>query len=70
MSKISINRIKIILVEQERTNKWLAVKLGKNSATVSRWCTNDSQPSLETLYQIAEVLNIDIRTLLNPNKLK
>ncbi len=70
MSKTSINRIKVVLAEQERTNKWLATKLGKNTATISRWCTNDSQPSLETLLQIAEVLNVDIRELLNPNKLK
>jgi transcriptional regulator with XRE-family HTH domain len=48
-------------VEQGRTNKWLADKLGKNPTTVSRWCTNDMQPSLETLVQISEILNVDVR---------
>jgi len=64
MAKKIINRIKIVLVEQGRTNKWLADKLGKNSTTVSRWCTNDMQPSLETLVQMSEVLKVDVRELL------
>lgn len=64
MAKKVINRIKIVLVEQGRTNKWLAEKLGKNTATVSRWCTNDIQPSLETLVEIAKVLGVDVRDLL------
>jgi transcriptional regulator with XRE-family HTH domain len=59
-----INRLKVVLVEQKRTGKWLAEMLGKNEATVSRWCTNETQPSLETLCTIAEVLNVDIRELL------
>lgn len=49
----AINRVKIALVEQNRTGKWLAEQLNKNEATVSRWCTNESQPSLETLISIA-----------------
>ena len=65
---IAINRIKSILVEKNRTNKWLALTLRKNESTVSRWCTNENQPSLETLYQIAQVLDIDIRLLLNKTK--
>ncbi|EHG99644.1 helix-turn-helix transcriptional regulator [Paraprevotella clara] len=56
-----INRIKIVLVEQNRTGKWLAEQLNKNEATVSRWCTNESQPSLDTLIKISEVLNVDVR---------
>jgi putative transcriptional regulator len=64
MAKKVINRIKIVLVEQGRTNKWLAEKMGKNTATVSRWCTNDIQPSLETLVEIAKVLGVDVRDLL------
>lgn len=64
MAKQIINRIKIVLVEQGRTNKWIADKLGKNSTTVSRWCTNDMQPSLETLVQISKALKIDVRELL------
>jgi transcriptional regulator with XRE-family HTH domain len=68
MANKVINRIKIVLVEQGRTNKWLADKLGKNSTSVSRWCTNDAQPSLETLVEIAEVLGVDVRELLVSNK--
>jgi len=63
-----INRLKVVLVEQKRTGKWLAEALGKNEATVSRWCTNESQPSLETLLEIAKVLNVDVRNLLVPTK--
>ena len=48
-----INRIKVVLVEKKRTNKWLAAQLGKDPATVSKWCTNTSQPGLETLLQLA-----------------
>ena len=59
-----INRLKVVLVEQKRTGKWLAEALRKNEATVSRWCTNESQPSLETLLEIAKTLNVDIRELL------
>lgn len=68
MAKKAINRIKITLVEQGRTNKWLADKLGKNATTVSRWCTNDMQPSLETLVQISDVLNVNVRELLVSNR--
>lgn len=57
-----------MLVEQGRTNKWLADKLGKNATTVSRWCTNDMQPSLETLVQISDVLNVNVRELLVSNR--
>ena len=68
MGKKAINRIKVVLVEHGRTNKWLADKLGKNSATVSRWCTNDMQPSLETLVEISDVLHINVRELLVSNR--
>lgn len=64
-SKKQINRIRVVLAEKDRTNKWLAEKTGKNRTTVSRWCTNDMQPSLETLVDIAKVLGIDARELLN-----
>lgn len=60
-----INRIKVVLVEKKRTNKWLAEQLGKDPATVSKWCTNTSQPGLETLLEIARVLDVDIKELLN-----
>lgn len=59
-----INRLKIVLVEQNRTGKWLAEQLGKNEATISRWCSNSAQPSLEMLIRIASILNIDPRELI------
>lgn len=65
---VQINRIKVVLAETGHSNSWLAGKISKNPTTVSRWCTNDSQPTLETLYQIAMILNIDIRELLNKTK--
>jgi putative transcriptional regulator len=68
MAKTGINRIKIVLVEQGRTNKWLAEKLGVGATTVSRWCTNDVQPSLETLVEISDVLKINVRELLVSNR--
>ena len=60
-----INRIKVVLVEKKRTNKRPAEQLGEDPATVSKWCTNTSQPGLETLLQIANVLNVDVKELLN-----
>lgn len=65
---IEINRIKIVLVEQKRTNKWLAVQLRKDPATISKWCNNKMQPSLELLLEIANVLDVDIRELLNQSR--
>ncbi|TKG94047.1 XRE family transcriptional regulator [Puteibacter caeruleilacunae] len=67
-NKKQINRLKIVLVEQNRTNKWLAEHLGKNVTTVSRWCTNETQPGIETMVQIAQILNIDVRELLVSTK--
>jgi len=61
------NRIKIVLTEQDRSSKWLAEKIEKDKSTVSRWCTNDMQPSIETLFQIAEILNVSVKELLNEN---
>ena len=68
MSHKAINRIKVVLVEEGRTNKWFADKLGKNTTTVSRWCTNDMQPSLDTLFEIAELLKVDVRELIASTK--
>ena len=59
-----INRLKVVLAEKKKTNKWLAEQLGKDPATVSKWCTNDSQPSIETLLEIARVLQVDVKDLL------
>lgn len=65
MENEKINRIKVVLVEKGKTGKWLAEQLGKNEATVSRWCSNTSQPSLEMLIQIAQVLRVNIKSLIN-----
>lgn len=59
-----INRIKVVLVEKKRTNKWLAEQLGKDPATVSKWCTNNCQPTLETLMKIAKLLEVDVAELI------
>lgn len=59
-----INRIKVMLVEKKRTNKWLAEQLCKDPATVSKWCTNTIQPSLDTLLRIAELLDVQIQELV------
>ena len=59
-----INRLKVVLADKKRTNKWLAEQLGKDPATVSTWCTNKAQPNLETLIQIAACLEVDVKDLL------
>ena len=64
--KTDINRIKVVLVEQKRTAKWLAEQLHKDQTTVSKWCTNSV--GLETLLQIARILDVDVRTLINQSK--
>lgn len=63
MSK-DINRLKVVLAEKKRTNKWLAEKLQKDPATISKWCTNVSQPSVETLIEIARVLEVNVNDLI------
>ena len=68
MGTEKINRLKIVLVEQGKTGKWLAGQLGKNEATVSRWCSHVSQPSLEMLMKIASILDIDARRLIRNGK--
>lgn len=60
-----INRLKAVLMEQRKTGKWLADNLLKDTATVSRWCNNHAQPSIETFTRIAELLNVDGRELIN-----
>jgi len=62
------NRIKAVLAEKGKTNIWLAEELGKNKTTVSKWCTNDVQPTMETLFDIADALEVDARDLLAPSK--
>ena len=68
MSKKATNRIKAVLAEKGRTNNWLAETMGKNRTTVSKWCTNQMQPTLDTLFEIAEVLEVDVRELLVSTK--
>lgn len=64
MANKKINRIKVMLAEKGRTNKWLAEQLGKDPATVSKWCTNAAQPSLEMLLKIAKELEVEIQDLI------
>lgn len=64
----NLNRIKVVLVEQQKTGKWLAEKLGKSTCTVSKWCSNAIQPDLATLDKIATLLNVDRRELITPSK--
>lgn len=68
MDKINYNRIKAVLAEENIASKELAKHLDKTESTVSRWCTNDVQPSVEVLYQIAKFLDVDIRDLLVSTK--
>ena len=60
----NINRLKVVLAEKQRTNKWLAEQLDKDPATVSKWCTNTAQPGLETLVESAKVIDVDVKDLL------
>lgn len=60
-----INRLKIVLVEKKKTGKWLAEQLGKNPSTVSKWCSNVSQPDLATFVKVTELLEVDVTKLIN-----
>ena len=60
-----LNRLKVVLAEQKKTGKWLAEQLGKDPSTVSKWCSNKMQPSLEMLSQTAKVLNVETKDLIN-----
>ena len=64
-----LNRLKIVLAEKKKTSKWLAEQLKKDPATVSKWCTNSSQPSLGTLREIADLLNMEVRELITPSQI-
>ncbi len=59
-----LNRLKVLLAEKKRTNKWLAEKLGVDPATVSKWCTNSAQPNLENLIEISRSLDVEVKDLL------
>jgi DNA-binding Xre family transcriptional regulator len=64
METKNLNRIKVVLAEKSRTNKWLAERLGKDPATISKWCTNSAQPNLENLMDIARCLEVNVNELL------
>ena len=64
-----INRLKVVLVEKKKTGKWLADQLDKDPSTISKWCSNSSQPSLESLLQISRLLEVNIKDLINSTKL-
>jgi transcriptional regulator with XRE-family HTH domain len=63
-----LNRRKAALAEQGRTNRWLSEQLGKSENTISRWCANKIQPSIQQLNEIATILDVDVRTLITPTK--
>lgn len=65
---MKLNRIKLMLVEKEKTNKWLSEHIGKSPVTISRWVTNEVQPTIQDLNRIAELLDVDVRELLVSNK--
>lgn len=70
MAKKDVNRLKIMLAVTKRSNKWLAEMLGKDQATISKWCTNTCQPDLETLIRISDLLKVDVNDLLNKECIK
>ena len=65
---VMLNRLKAALAEQGKTNRWLSEQLGKSENTISRWCANKVQPSIQQLNEIASVLDVDIRNLITPTK--
>ena len=66
--QIVMNRIKVVLAEKQRTNRWLAEQTGKSENTISGWCSNKSQPSIAQLQEIANLLDVDVRVLIRPTK--
>lgn len=68
MSTSNLNRLKVVLVEQNKTGKWLAEQLGKSTCSVSKWCQNTVQPDLQTLQSISKLLDVDIRDLIVSTK--
>ncbi len=64
----AVNRLRVVLAEKNKTNRWLAEAIGKNENTISRWCSNKSQPSVDVVVKIAKALDIDVRELFNATK--
>ena len=69
IQQIVMNRIKVTLVEKQKTNRWLAKQMGKSENTISRWCANKSQPSIAQLQEIANLLEVDIHSLLRSQEI-
>ena len=67
MASKNLNRIKVVLADKQRTNKWLAEQLGKDKTTISKWCTNSSQPDLESIMKTAKLLEVEVADLLRDN---
>ena len=70
MTSKNLNRLKVVLAEKQRTNKWLAEQLGKDQTTISKWCTNSSQPDLGNLMQIAKILDVELTDLVRFEEFK
>ena len=70
MENQDLNRLKVVLAEKKRTNKWLAEQLGKDQTTISKWCTNTSQPDLSSLMQIAQLLDVELTDLVRFQEFK
>lgn len=70
MASRNLNRLKVVLAEKQRTNKWLAEQLGKDQTTISKWCTNSSQPDLGNLMQIAKILDVELTDLVRFEEFK
>ena len=70
MASKNLNRLKVVLAEKQRTNKWLAEQLGKDQTTISKWCTNSSQPDLGNLMQIAQILDVELTDLVRFEEFK
>ena len=70
MGNKNLNRIKVMLAEKNRTNKWLAEQLGKDQTTISKWCTNSSQPDLESLMKVAKLLDVELTDLVRFEEIK
>lgn len=69
IQQIVMNRIKVTLVEKQKTNRWLVKQMGKSENTISRWCSNKSQPSIAQLQEIANLLEVDIHSLLRSQEI-
>lgn len=70
MANKRINRLKIVLAEKDKSNNWLAEQLGRDKATISKWCTNTSQPDIETFIKISKLLNVELTDLVRTDEVE